>query len=310
MTAKNGRACLSMMVACAVLAAASAAYDVEIVATGFTWAENLRCDAATQSLFVSEYRRGELYKITYDDGFNATVHVSSGFDIFAGLAIYEKTNELFAIAQDTDGDCWIVQVDTVAAETTRKVAKLPKLGNGLAIDQRNGNLYATAEGDFVPFEGAVYEIVPATGNVTTIMSGSFADDGAYINQKESVLIISEVIDSEVVQIDVDTNGQLQEHRAPSNVGMLDDFCLSANGTLLYGADYEHGNLVEFRLDGKQGSNAAVLVSNLKNPTSARWGCGGGFPETSLFVTEGNTLFGKTANRMVLEVKNVRQASQA
>lgn len=111
----------------------------------------------------------------------------------------------------------------------------------------------------------------------------------------------------MLQIDLDTDDVLQDVRAPSAVGMLDDFTLSQNGTLLYGADYEHGNVVVFPVDGHTGSKATILASQFKNPTSARWGCGGGFPETSLFVTEGNTLFGSTPDRMVLELTNARQA---
>ena len=53
---------LSLCVCLAVLPTVRAD-DVKIIATGFTWAENLRCDAATGALFVSEYRRGELYKV-------------------------------------------------------------------------------------------------------------------------------------------------------------------------------------------------------------------------------------------------------
>jgi len=335
------------------------------------------------------------------------VHVSTGYDLFAGLAIYEKTNTLYAIARESSsGDCYIIEVDTVVPQSTKKIAKLPKLGNGLAINQRNGHLWATAEGYFIPFEGAVYEIVPSNGTVFTRVSDSFADDGAYMNQREAVLIVSQVIGSEVMQIDAETSMILEENRAPSSVGMLDDYCLSTNGTILYGADYEHGecvsphacgcgcgcgwvwvcvgeggrgllphspppspcigmpalywptcacvwekvttvvltpcvsvcvcvclclcvcvsvclcacvsvwmcsriptgNIVSFRLDGK-GTTATTLASKLSNPTSARWGCGGAFPETSLFVTEGNTLLGKTANRMVLELPNVRPASE-
>jgi len=46
-------------------------------------------------------------------------------------------------------------------------------------------------------QGALYSIDPSTGTVTTRLSDSFADDGAYINQHTQVLIMSEVIDSRV-----------------------------------------------------------------------------------------------------------------
>lgn len=154
----------------------------------------------------------------------------------------------------------------------------------------------------------MYQVFPSNGTVRTAIDHSFADDGAYVNQAEQVLVLSEVIGSELLQFDLETEDVLQKARAPSSVDMLDDFCLSSNGTLLYGADYGKGRVVVFPVDGHTGSSATVLADNLRNPTSARWGClppGSPFPVTSLFVTEGNTLFGSTPNRLVLELTDVR-----
>ena len=103
---------------------------------------------------MSEYKRGELYRITHSQGsYNQSIHLHTGYDIFAGLAIHEASGTLYAIAQrSSDKACVILNVDTREPETASVVATLPKLGNGLAIDQASGMLYATAEGDFIPFE--------------------------------------------------------------------------------------------------------------------------------------------------------------
>ena len=156
------------MLVCAAAARSTVSDGVGIVevANGFTWAENIRCDTQTDALFVSEYRRGQLYKvclartdsmcgqlsatplsliawrygtqITNNGGYNSTVHVGTPeWDLFAGLAIHDATGVLYAVARETSTkDCWIISVDKVLPNRTTKVAKLPKLANGLAISQK------------------------------------------------------------------------------------------------------------------------------------------------------------------------------
>jgi len=162
----------------------------------------------------------------------------------------------------------------------------------------------------------VYEVNPQTGAVTSIMSKLWAADGAWIDQTRSLLYVSEVLSGTVIIYDLIGRKEVANYNAP--LRMLDDFTLSPDGTILYGADFWNNTIVEFASNGK--GPGRILLSGvrrnqlqqasltsflqLKSPTSARFGNGYGFKNTSLYVTEGGGIFASTTDRRVLEIPNV------
>lgn len=49
------------------------------------------------------------------------------------------------------------------------------------------------QADFLPGQGAIYKVDPKSGNVTTLITGLWAADGAWIDQEQDLLYVSEVV---------------------------------------------------------------------------------------------------------------------
>lgn len=77
-----------------------------------------------------------------------------------------------------------------------------------------GFLYTASEGYFIPGNGEVYEINPATGAVTSIMSGLWSADGAWIDQQRQLLYVSEVVRGNVIIYDLVQHKIVKKYKAP------------------------------------------------------------------------------------------------
>ena len=97
------------------------------------------CASTTKNasaLFVSENKRGELWKITWNgSSYDQTkLKVSDAFTRFAGLAKNEN-EEIFALGNPSNGgNCQMIKLDSWSGETYTVIANLPRscLGSGLA----------------------------------------------------------------------------------------------------------------------------------------------------------------------------------
>jgi len=295
---------------CVFLHGLSDSKDVVVVAEGFAWAENIVCaikDSNTAALFVSENKRGEIWKVTW----NGTAYdqerlgLSDDFNLFAGLA--KNDSEIFALGNPKGGGkCQLIRIDgSWSGDTYDVIATLPRkcLGSGLAYN--NGVFYAASEGDFVPFEGAIYRI-DNSGNVVSVKDRGFADDGVAIDTQRDLVYVSEAesISHKVLVLN-STSGAYIDVIQPENVDMIDDFTVDISTGRVVAADFLGGKIVRF--DGWTRSKkpkAEVLLSAITSPTSARFGCvhdGSlvGLSDKLIFVSEGGGLLSSTHNRRVL-----------
>lgn len=315
------------------------------VATGFAWAENMVCvrrnesldPARAASLFVTDSQRGDLLRIDWVG--RASGHysqpmlhpASADFALMAGAAWNSRTGELFVLANVRPSArererCALLSLEPFAppgrppAETYAVVAQLERrcLGDGLAVHERTGLVYAASQGAFLPGMGAVYEIDPRVGSVRAIISGAFGTDGAFIDQARSLLYVSETPSpSHSVLVYDLAERRLAGRIHPRGVSALDDFTLSADGRTLIAADFLGNSGVAFSTgaggaDGHGGrlawarsrtELASALVSGATVPTSVRRGCSAdptsGFSDELLFISEGGGLSDLASDRRVL-----------
>ena len=151
-------------------------------------------------------------------------------------------------------------------------------------------LYATSEGFFLPGNGKVILIDVESNSTTVVVDGLEGADGCVIDQERQYLYISEVLRGRVIRYAINADNSLTEllrFFAP-NMRMLDDFCLSADGSQIYGADYRAGKVVVFNSDGSS-RRGVTLMDGLLNPTSVRFEIGPGFNSSVVFVSEGGPL---------------------
>jgi sugar lactone lactonase YvrE len=272
------------------------------VATGFSWSENLVFDNRG-NLFVSDVTRGEIWKITLDEQrrYHQSLHISN-FTRLLGLAVEQDGSIVYSTGV-LDGIHVVIRFTADRPQTYQVIATIPKTGNGVALHFKTRKLYITTEGNFLPHAGEVY-CVDLNNNyqVTTAMTKLFAADGAYIDQTTGMLYVSQVLGSTVLVYDIANEKQVRSFHA-DGITMLDDYTLSANGSTITGADFWTGNIATIStVDGK---GFKLVGSGFKYPTSARFG-GKGFNETSLFITEGGSIFKSTTDRCVYEILDVRQ----
>ena len=298
---------------------------VEEVSSGYVWAENLVCDQGTASVWVSDAVKGTLSAVSYNEdqsAYETRVHLS-GLSKINGLALDATGEVLYGGANVVEADgsirYTIIEIDRHVSESYKIVSDVALDGtscaNGLAADWTTGLLYTTTEGGFKPGAGEIFEVDPVAGTSRSYASGLFAADGAYINQDLRLLYVSQVVNSKVLVFNLSTpvtDGQASPILTIeiTDMGMLDDFFLTAEGTALIGADFLKGNVIKIPLypDGlttggeTETVTATVLAEGFTSPTSARQGCGmPGFEGESFFVTEGGGFADKMDSRRVLKV---------
>lgn len=282
------------------------------VADGLTWAENIEIGA--DSIFVSDLFGGLLYrsyKTTPESNYTTVVHIShlSGLGRFLGLVIIPSQPEtLYACAAWTNKTFIIIAASTTVADTWKPVATLGTENgcNGLRANDKTGLLYTSSEGNFLPKDGWVWEINPATGSVTVLINSLWAADGLWI-QPDGVMYVGELFSRKIWTYDTATHTAGKLSPGPPT-GLLDDFTVAS----IDGIDTFFGaNWLENRLDMWTVSNStfigSLLKGEIKNPTSCRFGIEGSllYPASSLFITEGRGLKPSERNSRVWELRNAR-----
>ncbi|KAG2373236.1 hypothetical protein C9374_012339 [Naegleria lovaniensis] len=311
-----------------------------VVASGFTWAENLIISDRNGIAFMSDAFGDRLWKIFYNESsakFEQHVFLdveTSPFSNYLGVALHENHenssvenysahvpfpdgSQLYVVVRNhQDGESYVISMNPNIPFQYDIVTRLPKIGNGLALHKKTRQLYVTTEGGFLPYGGQVYQVNPQTRSYSTILTDLYAADGAYIDQERNWLYVSQVIGSKVLVIDLDKLSSglnpkvkredlvIREFYAPCEA--LDDFTLSHDGKIMYGADFLGGRVMKF--SAWDGSNSSVVMSDLIFPTSVRLGprnlrpMKGEQATSSLFVTEGGGLFPSIVkNRKLLEI---------
>jgi hypothetical protein len=292
-------------------------YSVTVVADGLSWCENLLLHAG--SLWASDMRVGNVlrYDLVPASGlgskskYNETVWVH-GMGRVLGLAgDPADPGTLYTVG--LLGKDWVVlAVDTRRPQNFTVLATTQKCGNGLGLHHRTGMLYSATEGDFLPGNGAIYQIPVKTQRRTgvqqavappsarVIADDLWAADGLWIDQKRDLLYVGQLFEGNVLVFNI------SDPAAPTRLGklpglpsgsFLDDFTLSADGSRIIGCDWSASKIVSFPAWGSAGGpGLKVLVdSTISHPTSARFGVirvpgepfGSLLP--SLFVSEGDTL---------------------
>lgn len=277
------------------------------VANGFTWAENLIC--LNSSLYVSENKRGEIWKVTYEEGkyVQVMLNISASFDLFAGLT-KGHDGQLYALANPKGGvrSCQLIRIYPEDS-SFEVIAELPRkcLGDGLGIYR--DVFYSANEGDFVPLRGRAYSIRAWDGHVEVVVSSSFADDGVAVDDERGIVFVSEAGSPthKVLALNATDGGKLIGDVRPKGVLMLDDFTVVAKTGVIVAADFLSGKIVQFPgLIGSENVTTTVLFDGITNPTSVRFGCVDdgtllGLSSKLVFVTEGGGLTTLTKNRRVL-----------
>ena len=273
---------------------------------GFAWAENLTFDGRGH-LFVSENLRGEVWRIEADGegGYTSALHLS-GFEAVLGLAASEDGHIIYAVGRLLDDSPLVFGFSADVPETWWVIAPVPQSPNGLERNN-DGHLFVTTEGSFIPGRGEVYEIEPETGSVWTVMTGLWAPDGAAIDLDGQLLYVGEVVSGKIWTYDLatqETQGYFQGVIGKRGQ-WLDDFCISDDGSALYGADFARRTAIRVPI-GEEASGRPDVLGRLDYPTtSAAFGSGPGFRSTSLYVTEGGGIAESTTDRRVVEIPNVR-----
>lgn len=95
--------------------------------------------------------------------------------------------------------------------------------------------------------------------------------------------------------------------------MIDDFCLSADGSMIFGADFLNSTIISWKTDGSPtGTKSSVhihsfldhpILAKIGQPTSVRLGVGPNFQENDLFVTQGGGLIPSITSKRIVQFKN-------
>lgn len=149
--------------------------NVRMIASGYTWAENLHF-TSSGDLFTTELTSGSVYLIEPDgDGhFNKRLWLSDpSVSSLLGLASDPRSVNLWTVGhgKDAAGE-WVNivgQFNSTHEMAWKQIAALPKKGNGLAFHAASGMLYATSEGNFLPGDGSLYRINVTSGEVVEIV---------------------------------------------------------------------------------------------------------------------------------------------
>jgi len=275
--------------------------NVRVVASGFTWAENLAFNGAG-SLFVTDTMRGQLFEITpaAKVGTYDMALLLEGFDHLLGVVVDEAVPwVLYSVGRYNNTDV-VISVPVKTPSEWRTIVTLPKIGNGLRRYANTGLLYTASEGNFLPGDGEVFEVNVTAGTFRSLKAGLWAADGLWIDEETDMLYVGELFNGSMWAYDLYNDIEVGYFSTLPTFDLLDDFCLSKDGSYFIGANFLKGSIDAFPANNTGKGHSTPLVSGLQTPTSVRWGSGPGFNPSSLFITEGGGVISLQKNRRVLE----------
>jgi hypothetical protein len=284
------------------------------VAGGFVWSENLFMTA--NNMYVSENHitgteNSTVWRIFKESpnalNYTKAMHISAanGFHRTLGIVGLPSSPDTIYIAAEyrrgSDFTYVILKASSTFPDQFTSLATLPKCGNGLRAHIKTNTLFVSSEGDFLPGSGAVYAVDIATGAVKTLKNNGFTDDGLWVDNEKDILYVGEFATRKIWAYDIALQKEIGWLHGPA-AGILDDFTTGNNidgrtSDLLFGS-----NWLDNRIDVWSVSNgtqyASLVAGQVQYPTSCRFGTGGDFSDTSLFITEG----GFTPVHKVWEIK--------
>jgi hypothetical protein len=264
-------------------------------------------------MFVSDTMRGELYKVTppatKGGAYTKQTWLKAGtFANLLGCTLDPAADgTVFVVGRlASNRSTVVIAVNTAQPESWRLVVQLPAatIGNGFRMDLTSKLLYTSSEGNWLPEGGAVYEINATRGSYVKI-DAPWAADGLWIDQNRRELIVGQLFAGNLFVYDLRRGGAPKLGASPGISGLIDDFCLDyrVQPQTVLACNFLGARIERFatNLNGSS-PNTTVVISGhgLQTPTSIRWGRGGGFATTSLFVTEGGGVLPWTTSRRVLE----------
>jgi hypothetical protein len=271
---------------------------------GFSWAENLLITNDGIHMFVSEYTRGELHRVSLaTDGksYLQFVHLTNtSFTAFAGLAQSTDGSMLYAGVAFIDGSVGIVSTSTSASNNGAFtiVKKTTEQPNGLVFDEVGNKLYYTEISSNSLFS---VDILSFEETVVANVEGA---NGLWLDA-ERLLYAGELLNKNVNVFDLKTAppaAQLLGRYAGISTtrGLshaLDDLTVyrkdstDPSQTVLVGADISAQKIQKFSLDGEtidqvMVSEAVLATGEVQSPTSSRWGKLPNFDPDSIYMAEG------------------------
>jgi len=284
---------------------------------GFAWAENLLIANDGTSMFVSDYTRGELSRISLSQDGSAyvkSIHLSnSSFAKFSGLAQTTSGSTVYAGVVFSDNSVGIISTSTSASNNGafNVIKKTSKLPNGLAFDEVSGKLYYTEVTSNTLYSVDTLSLVESTVATVAGANGLWLD-------AEQLLYVGELQNKYLNVFDLKETPPLKLGRyagfsALKGVHGLDDLTVYKEDTvnpalsIAVGADISGKKIQKFSLDGSSVtevmvSQAILAGGEVQSPTSVRWGKLPNFDPDSVYVTEGGGLSVDTKNRRVFQVK--------
>jgi hypothetical protein len=213
--------------------------NVSVVASGFSWIENLCFDGAGGSMFASERLRGQLLAVngTAGGGYTTTVLLEGMWKLLLGCVVDSTRfpDIVFVVGELLNGSHVLAAVPVRAPSRWAIVALTPHCGNGIRIHEATGLLYTSTEGTFLPGSGAVYEINPSVrpwgGQAKVIGQGLEPADGLWIDQALATLYVGLLPSSKVWTYNLTsrtvlgTFGGLEHNDCELLLCAMDDFTL-------------------------------------------------------------------------------------
>jgi hypothetical protein len=125
----------------------------------------------------------------------------------------------------------------------------------------------------------------------------FTADGAIIDQTRHLLYVSEVVTARIIAFNLTNHQQVYNYKIRGAVS-LDDMDVTSDGSELFGADFRNRTVIRWPANGS--GYATIQATNLKAPTSVRFGRGSTFNSSHIYVSEGGGLTKLQTNRSVIE----------
>lgn len=261
--------------------------NASVVVSGHSWIENL-CFQGFDVMFFTELYKGCVWRLDLVT-MEKQVWISNKSGVqprTLGLAVDDSNLYFVGSTRATQYGVWASSLAN--PESVRLIATTERDGNGLGLYK--DRLYVSSEGNFLPGNGAVYEVDIASGSVVPLTTSLWGCDGLWIDQTEGLLYVGELFEGFVYVWNL-------AYRPPKLVGklpglhgssgqVLDDFCLSQDGTSIIGCAWTEGAIYKFPAYNASGASPTLVVAPgiLRHPTSARWN-----GPSSLFVSEGSSL---------------------
>ena len=290
---------------------------------GFSWAENL-CFDGNGNLFVSDWRRGEFWRIWLnDDGsaYEKEAVITGDFKHTGGMQVNKNGTIIYAGVTYNNDTKAIIYWHTNNTNDTSQYFTLCETNhqpNGLAYDYNKNIFYYTDEGmskKDAPTGGTLTAYDVDSKKFTLIKDEMDEADGLWIDIENNRLYVGLLMKKNILVFDTTDNSLINTFEGLSSLSILnqiDDITLytttdttNLTNTRIVAADWLHKDIKVFDLGGTNiesfNVDKSTGVHELYQPTSVRWGKGKGFDSNSIYVTEGGGMEDNGTTRRVVQI---------